>query len=586
MTRTLYLKLLGCLLMLIACVGCGGGGGGTGVPGTLKVVINWPVRINRSIPEAANSIVVTLRSGSYNQTETAVRPPRGAPSTLSFRPPSGQVHTQADAFANSDGSGTSMATFSGPIQVAGGQTTTISLAMGTTIVSLTVAPNPIAAVVGQPSSASAYGRDAQNSYVLLWPGEVTWQSVNPGVATVASTGAPVAITGIGIGTTQLRATDHETGLTASGDIVVQAPGLQQGTWAREGGDNRNTRRGAGRGATGTGRLFGVQLTGNPTLGLDGSLYGGRHDGNANFGDDDVSAYDGQTGNLRWTLRTMGPVTVAPAIGADGTIFAPSGDGDLHAIDQAGVEKWHVQISARRAFVNSSPVIAEDGTVYIGCSSAFAKVSAIDGYTGQVKWTFPVLGLVRSLALGADGTVYFGSQNDDTLFALNPNGTVRWRKDFGTDLNGQALGIAPPMIGDDGTVYAEDTNGTVYAFDGGSGSLRWSASIASDSWLALGMDGTVYATTTDAFFFYTTAIDGQTGATKWSHQGARNNTGGLGIPPVVASDGTIYASGALGTEALNPSTGGTLWTQSIGTVAALAPNGNLVCVEGLGFGIYN
>lgn len=587
------LQLRSTLLLVLSIVllaGCGGGGGGAGggPAGTLQVLVNWPTRVTRAIPEAANSIVVRVRIGSYDQRQTTTRNPAGTPTSLTFSPPSGQVSVEAFAYPTADGAGTPLAMFNGPVHVTASQTTEIGLSLATTIVSLTVAPDPIAAVPGRTTQVTAYGRDADQNYVLLWPGEVTWQSFNPGVATVGGTGAPVTVTGVSAGTAQLQATDHESGLTATGTVTVQPPGLQRGTWAREGGDNRNTRRGVGNGATGTGGTFGIGLSGAPSLGLDGTIYGGRHDLNANFGDDDVSAFDIDSGSQRWTFRTLGPVTAAPAIGADGTIFAPSGDGELHALDQTGVERWHITISAPRAFLHSSPVVADDGTVYVGSSSAFHRVTAIDGYTGQIKWTFAVEGFVRSPALGSDGTLYFGCQDDQqsgVLYALQPSGSVKWAKDFAVDF-GRTLGLAPPMIGDDGTVYIQDTDGRLYALDPANGGLRWSTAVNSTSYLALGTNGDIYATTTDAFYFYLTAINPQNGAVRWSHRLRRNNTGGMGVSPVVAGDGTVYADGEIGVEALDPGNGSLRWTQPIGSVLAVASDGRLICTASSGVAVHN
>lgn len=62
------------------------------------------------------------------------------------------------------------------------------------------------------------------------------------------------------------------------------------------------------------------------------------------------------------------------------------------------------------------------------------------------------------AIGADGTVYVGS-NDDKLYAFNPDGSLKW--DSGTTIGGNVF--SSPAIGADGTVYIGSDDDKLYAF---------------------------------------------------------------------------------------------------------------------------
>ena len=75
-------------------------------------------------------------------------------------------------------------------------------------------------------------------------------------------------------------------------------------------------------------------------------------------------------------------------------------------------------------VESSPAIGTDGTVYVG--SEDNKFYALDGKSGAKKWEFVTKGWVRSSpAIGDDGTVYIGSF-DNKVYALNSkNGFKKW-----------------------------------------------------------------------------------------------------------------------------------------------------------------
>ena len=69
---------------------------------------------------------------------------------------------------------------------------------------------------------------------------------------------------------------------------------------------------------------------------------------------------------------------------------------------------------------SSPAIGADGTVYVGSDDK--NVYALDGATGAKKWEFKTGGGVRSSpAIGADGTLYIGSI-DKKVYAIKTDST--------------------------------------------------------------------------------------------------------------------------------------------------------------------
>lgn len=78
----------------------------------------------------------------------------------------------------------------------------------------------------------------------------------------------------------------------------------------------------------------------------------------------------------------------------------------------------------------------------------------------------------SPTIGVDGTIYIGS-HDNKLYAINPDGTLKWRY----DTNGSCLGN-PIAIANDGTLYVTGSafldeeadelfRNAVYAFGGSS-----------------------------------------------------------------------------------------------------------------------
>jgi outer membrane protein assembly factor BamB len=178
---------------------------------------------------------------------------------------------------------------------------------------------------------------------------------------------------------------------------------------------------------------------SPAIGDDGTIYCGSHDTY-------LYALNPNNGSLKWRYKTGHWIRTSPCIGDDGTIYVVSLDDHLHAVYPNGTMKWKTNVNA-----GTSPTIGQDGTIYCG----YNKLHAINPTDGSKKWSFD-LGNHRYIR-GAtpcnsiDGTIYFGTENynseDGEIIAVNPDGTLRWRKMI-SDL----WAMSAPAIGEDGTVY--------------------------------------------------------------------------------------------------------------------------------------
>jgi hypothetical protein len=116
-------------------------------------------------------------------------------------------------------------------------------------------------------------------------------------------------------------------------------------------------------------------------------------------------------------------------------------------------------------VDSSPAIGSDGTVYVGSDDN--NLYAINGKSGVKLWEFETEGRVTSSpAIGSDGTVYVGS-DDGKLYAINGK---RWVKLWEFETGGPVL--SSPAIGSDGTVYVGSVDKKLYAINGKSGVKLW------------------------------------------------------------------------------------------------------------------
>src|SRR5208282_4297712 len=299
---------------------------------------------------------------------------------------------------------------------------------------------------------------------------------------------------------------------------------------------------------------------SPAIGPDGTIY-------ASGGCGDFYALN-PDGSQKWNFPTSRPIYSSPAIGADGTIYFASNDGTFYALNPDGTQKWNFTLTTlSNATVGpdsagvSTPAIGTDGTIYVGCNSSGASpVPPLSVYyalnpNGTQKWKFDMLmfgnvSYVKSAAIEADGTIYVGTVTSPPggyLVAIKPDGTLRWTA-------GNAPFSGSPAIGADGTVY--DSTGTegggigfpFFAFNPG-GSIKWTfpqggsvGALFSDS--AIGADGTIYAGFSaiggESSFYSLDALNPD-GTQKWSAPIAGPPAGA----PAIGADGTLYvAAGSL------------------------------------------
>jgi len=188
-------------------------------------------------------------------------------------------------------------------------------------------------------------------------------------------------------------------------------------------------------------------------------------------------------------------------------------------------------------LEGSPIIDTDGTIYFG-----GNYGGLPWYlfavnpNGTLKWKYKTGGLIlgSSPAIAEDGTIYIGSW-DCKLYAINPNGTLKWTVGTGGSI------ASSPAITDDGTIYF----GTLGGFEHGgyieavspNGTLKWKCEtgsgindgITGDPVIA--DDGTIYIGSQDNYLY---AMN-PNGTLKWRYKTGDPVRG----PPSIAEDGTIY-----------------------------------------------
>ena len=142
------------------------------------------------------------------------------------------------------------------------------------------------------------------------------------------------------------------------------------------------------------------------------------------------------------------------------LFLISSLGTAHGAGTPGTLNW---LYTTGSLIISSPAVGADGTVYVGSNDD--KLYAVNP-DGTLKWSYATgAPIYSSPAVGADGTVYVGSE-DNKLYAINPNGTLKWSYAAVYEI------WSSPAIGADGTIYVASYDDKLYAVNP-NGTLKWS-----------------------------------------------------------------------------------------------------------------
>lgn len=179
---------------------------------------------------------------------------------------------------------------------------------------------------------------------------------------------------------------------------------------------------------------------------------------------------------------------------------------------------------------STPAIADDGTIYVGSDDdSFYAINP----DGTLKWSFETGGNIRnSPSIAADGTIYIGS-DDDNLYALNPEGTQKWAFNTGGNVN-----VTSSAIGADGTIYTGGSADTVFALNP-DGTEKWSYAADGDI-LSIALAG-------DMLYFThnggrnLVSVNAATGTENWTVPHGAFTGGSIAID----TENTVYFQGDLG-----------------------------------------
>ena len=261
------------------------------------------------------------------------------------------------------------------------------------------------------------------------------------------------------------------------------------------------------------------------------------------------------GTLKWKLKFnhSDRSSESSAIGEDGTIYiggysssADDTNDFLYAINPDGTIKWEYEFDDWSSGRLGTPVISSDGTIYIESVFGFYALNP----DGTFKWNSYIECRRSNPAIGKDGMVYVSWY--DALIAYNPDGTVKWSNSYYDSLNHSIIG--PPVIGNDENIYftsnkyTTDYNliaGYLYALNP-DGTTKWKSMIdASLNYSpTVGLDGTIYVAGSN----YNSEPQNHglyafnaNGTQKWNFIIDDPHSNVLSTAPIINSDGTLYFS---------------------------------------------
>lgn len=282
--------------------------------------------------------------------------------------------------------------------------------------------------------------------------------------------------------------------------------------------------------------IGHQLSNAPSIDADGNVFI-----NSWLGSAGISKLNGQTGDIMWSSSTVtGVSNNTAAIDSEGNTYHGTRSNALAGAfswTADGQKRW--EIIGVGAFYAAPVLSADESTVYL-LNTDEGRVWAINTADGTQKWTSPVGadsdGYGSSLSIGADGTVYFTT--NEHVAAVTDNGTTGTLK-WATEVDGPAnSGV---VIGPSGDLYTGSLEGLV-SLNPVDGSIKWTyeAEIR-ESVPAVDVNGNIYVGTVDGTLLI---VNDWGGLEKEILLGDTNShlVDNVINSPTIASNGTVYVEG--------------------------------------------
>ncbi len=204
---------------------------------------------------------------------------------------------------------------------------------------------------------------------------------------------------------------------ATGDVVDSSPAIAPDGTIYFGCDDRNVYAVTPAGVEKWRFPTGGRIFASPAIGANGTLYIGS-------GDQRLYAIS-PDGTLKWSYFTNGDIQASPVLAADGTIYFASTDTFFYALNPEGRDderlKWKADIRVTGA---STAAVRGDGAIIFGADDN--RVRALHPSDGRLLWSFAGTQgqgdfIESSPLIAPDGSIYVGSF-DGMLYRLHGNGS--------------------------------------------------------------------------------------------------------------------------------------------------------------------
>ncbi|GEM_PF-2685121 len=248
-------------------------------------------------------------------------------------------------------------------------------------------------------------------------------------------------------------------------------------------------------------------------------------------------------DITWTFDTEGWIDSSPVVGSDGTIYIANREGELYALSEDGEKRWSYNTTSD---IFSTPAVSSEGYIYLGTREG-ELYSFYENGTKRWMVDEPFEEEIRmSPKIREDGTILVGSRR---MYSFYPNGTIQWEYTH-TYNEGEFYGsiYSSPAVCEEGNIYFGFTVffipgsnvGQLISLDS-EGNKRWNYTVGGyespdfggdvRASPAIGEDGTIYFA---SYNYRVYALD-EEGNEMW-----RFGTGGqIFSSPAVGDDGTIY-----------------------------------------------
>jgi len=300
------------------------------------------------------------------------------------------------------------------------------------------------------------------------------------------------------------------------------------------------------------------------------------------------AVNKHNGHSFWRRRLGVLSASSPAVVGD-TVYATvlarghgSNSGRVAALSYAdGSIRWSRDLPSP---TESSPLV-DHGMLFFGSQNGI--VYALRAATGAVLWTYHASGAVKASPTLKNGTLYFGDYSGHVQAISEQTGRRLWVSGSEGALFGSGTFYSTPAVAY-GRVFLGNTDGRIYAYDAGTGSLDWAVQTGAYVYAspavtnAPGLGPTIYLGSYDGSFY---ALNARSGQIAWKYDAGGRISGsativgrivyfadlgdrrtyGLGIStgrvlfqkdsgsfdPVISDGENIYMTGTTGLYALAP-----------------------------------